>query len=220
MYKPPKPKQPFKPIKKRKPKPRLTRNVETGQLEPEGEFERTKRTDHEFLLQKAVVRFFKFAYPNTLFNSDLGGVRFTMGQAIKLREIRPWRGHPDLVVYSRKCGYTSLFLELKQESVKLKYNEATKGARGSIDPHQAEQAAFMQGLEDEGFACSFAVGFDNACALIKAYMSDDVEAFNKLKTRFNENKKQQDDTEKYILVGRVPDGEGHIKQNTSILKIY
>lgn len=141
-----------------------------------------KRQEYDVHLN--VIKYLGYKYPSALVSSDLGGLKLTKGIAIKAKALRPKRGHPDLVIYEPRLGYAALFVELKLEDVKLKYSEATKGPRGSIDEHQAEQYEYMQALEKRGFACSFAVGFNQTKALIDAYFGSDLELFNNLKTKF------------------------------------
>lgn len=139
-----------------------------------------KRTEYDE--QRAIVHYLRYKYPECLFTSDLGGVKLNKGLAVKMAKIRPFRGHPDLTVYESRLGFHSLFLELKLPDVKLKYKEENMGPRGSLDTHQVEQYQYMQKLEKRGFACSFALGFEHAKALLDAYLKEDLEAFSKAKT--------------------------------------
>lgn len=132
----------------------------------------------EYDLQKAIASYLKLKYPKALFNSDLGGVKLSLGTARKMAAIRPFRGHPDLSIYERKGGFAGLFLELKAQGVKLKYKASLGYA---IDEHQQEQYAYLLKLEEQGFCCSFAVGFDEAKSIIDAYMNEDFETLKQIK---------------------------------------
>ena len=65
-------------------------------------------------LQIAVCNYLRAQYPKVLFNSDLSGIKLTMGQAVKAKKLRSSKGFPDLVIYEPRGNYHALFLELKR----------------------------------------------------------------------------------------------------------
>lgn len=63
-------------------------------------------------------------------------------------------------------AYNGLFIELKREGTKLKKRDATWAK-----PHFEEQARKLDGLRQQGFVAEFAVGVDEAIALVAGYLS-------------------------------------------------
>ena len=59
-----------------------------------------KQTEKE--LQKMVCEYIKLKYPNVLFNSDMAGIKLTIGQAIQSKNLRSHNGFPDLAIYEPK----------------------------------------------------------------------------------------------------------------------
>lgn len=119
-------------------------------------------------LHLKVCNYLRMQYPDVLFNSDMSGVKLTMGQAIKAKRLRSCKGFPDLVIYAPRGEYKGLFLELKREGeVLLKKNGEFKSE------HLKEQAEVMQKLIEKGYYCVFAIGFDNARYWIDSYLSNE-----------------------------------------------
>lgn len=91
-----------------------------------------------------------------------------MGQAVKVKAIQYSRAFPDLFIVEPRGVYNGYFLELKRpnETVFLK-----KGGL-STNEHIQEQAEMLQKLRDRGFACDFAIGFDDAKQKIINYLNN------------------------------------------------
>ena len=114
----------------------------------------------------AVCDYIRMQYPNVLFNSDMSGVKLTMGQAIKAKKLRSCKGFPDLVIYEPRGEFKGLFIELKREGEKL------LNRNGELrTEHLKEQWEVMQKLIERGYNCSFAVGFDQAKMYIDNYLN-------------------------------------------------
>ena len=106
----------------------------------------------------------KLQYPGVVFNSDLSGIKLTIGQAVKAKKMRSSRAFPDLVIYEQRKGYNGLFIELKKTGEKLfKRNGEYK------TEHLKEQAEMLEKLTQRGFMAVFAIGFDEAKKIIKDY---------------------------------------------------
>lgn len=149
----------------------------------------------ESQLQIAVANYLATRYPNALFHSDFGsGVKLTAGQAkVNSAQNAGRRGWPDLFV-AKSFDYETdlwhiapilygLFIELKAEGTRLKKKNGEWASA-----HIAEQAEVLGTLAEFGYAATFAVGFDQAKAVIDAYLSgnDRIEAIeNLLKTLSN-----------------------------------
>lgn len=123
-------------------------------------------------LQAAVCTYLKLQYPKVVFNSDLSGLKLTLGQAVKLKGLRSSRAFPDLMIFEPRGCYHGLFLELKAQGVSIfKKRSNSKGGFDYVSPHVEEQATMIEMLTDRGYAASFAVGFQDAKELIDAYLN-------------------------------------------------
>ena len=118
-------------------------------------------------LQLAVCDYIRLRYPDVLFNSDMSGIKLTMGQAIKAKRMRSSRGFPDLVIYANRKGRHGLFLELKAEGTKL-----TKKDGSFKSEHIEEQAEMLVKLWRLGFKADFAIGFEDAKQQIDDYLKE------------------------------------------------
>jgi hypothetical protein len=116
-------------------------------------------------LHRQVCEYLRIKYPATLYNSDMSGVRLTKGQAITASLLRSNKGFPDLAIYEPRGGYHCLFIVLKREGDKL-YKKSGDWATD----HLREQAECMRLLKSKGYACHFAIGFDEAVTVIDAYL--------------------------------------------------
>lgn len=128
-----------------------------------------------------VAQYLKLQYPDVIFRTDFSaGVKMTMGQAIKHKTLQSGRAYPDLFVAkviksdgiggklsitSPDAGYSGLFLELKRPGTRLR----TKTGRWATE-HIAEQAEILEKLRQEGYKAEFAVGFEEAKAIIDEYL--------------------------------------------------
>jgi len=121
----------------------------------------------ESQLHLAVCDYIRLQYPHALFNSDMSGIKLTMGQAIKAKKLRSSKGFPDLVIYESRRGYSALFVELKKEGEKL----YKKDGFTPRTPHLLEQWNMLQDLEERWFSAQFAVGFDEAKTIIDYYFN-------------------------------------------------
>ena len=117
-------------------------------------------------LHLAVCNYIRMQYPDVLFNSDMSGVKLTMGQAIKAKRLRSCKGFPDLVIYEPRGEHKGLFIELKREGEKICKKDGELKSE-----HLKEQWAVMQRLIEKGYYCVFAIGFDNARYWIDSYLS-------------------------------------------------
>ena len=83
-------------------------------------------------LHLAVCNYIRMQYPNVLFNSDMSGVKLTMGQAIKAKRLRSCKGFPDLVIYEPRGEHKGLFIELKREGEKICKKESNQAPAESV----------------------------------------------------------------------------------------
>ena len=121
----------------------------------------------ESQLHEAVCNYIRLQYPHALFNSDMSGIKLTMGQAIKAKKLRSSKGFPDLIIYKSNFLFKALFIELKKEGEKL---FCADGVTFKTD-HLIAQYNVMKKLKEEGYCAHFAIGFDNAKSIIDNYLT-------------------------------------------------
>ena len=123
----------------------------------------------EAKLHEAVCDYIRLQYPHVLFNSDMSGVKLTMGQAIKAKKLRSSKGFPDLVIYEPRNGKHGLFIELKREGLQLLKKDGTFKTE-----HLKEQSEVISKLNELNYVALFAVGFDEAKDIIDKYLSGKI----------------------------------------------
>lgn len=112
-----------------------------------------------------ICDYIRLQYPKALFNSDLSGLKMTIGQAVKVKKLRSSRAYPDLMIFEPRGTYSGLFLELKRDGEKL-----SKRSGEWKTEHLAEQSQMIQDLVARGYYANFAIGFDSAKTQIDRYM--------------------------------------------------
>ena len=118
-------------------------------------------------LHKAVCHYIRLQYPKVIFNSDLSGLKLTIGQAVKVKELRSSRAFPDIMIFEPRGKYHGLFIELKAENEKL----FKKDCKTFITPHVQEQAEMIDLLMIRNYAATFAIGFNQAKMILDAYLN-------------------------------------------------
>jgi hypothetical protein len=116
-------------------------------------------------LHRSVCEYIKLQYPKTLFNSDMSGIKLTMGQAVQAKKLRSNQGFPDIVIYEKRGNYSACFIELKREGEKLYKKDGS-----FVSDHIKEQHDCIIKLISRGYMACFAIGFDNAKGIIDAYL--------------------------------------------------
>lgn len=134
---------------------------------------RFTKPDSEAIVHERIVRFLKRDHPRVVFKTDFSaGLKLPIWLAARQRKLQYKRGFPDLVVYSAQGSYHGLCIEIKKPGTRLKKLDG----HWSSD-HIAEQHQMLSELERAGYACAFAVGYDQAVDIIEAYFKG---AFNDL----------------------------------------
>ena len=118
----------------------------------------------EAQLHKMVCDYIRTKYPNVIFNSDLSGIKLTIGQATKLKSLRSSRAFP-VAIYEPRGGCHGLFIELKAEGTKLLKRDGSMATE-----HIKEQDLMLRSLIKKGYLCYFAIGFDAAKYFIDNYL--------------------------------------------------
>ena len=120
---------------------------------------------NEKTIHKQVCEYIRLQYPGVIFNSDLSGIKLTMGQAVQVKQLRSSRAFPDLVIYEPREPFHALFLELKADGVKLFRRDGFWKS-----DHLREQADMISDLKKRGYHADFAIGFDDARQKIDWYL--------------------------------------------------
>lgn len=114
-------------------------------------------------LHRSICSYLKIR--GVLYNTDLSGIKMTMGQAKQARELRCCNGFPDITVYEPRGQYKALFLEVKKETPFKK-----DGTLKSND-HLREQAEMLEVLNERGYYAQFAWDFNATVDVIDWYLS-------------------------------------------------
>tara|TARA_R110000822_G_scaffold47109_4_gene125168 strand:- start:18980 stop:19354 length:375 start_codon:yes stop_codon:yes gene_type:complete len=121
----------------------------------------------EETLHLSICRYIKFAYPKVLFTSESSGLRVSINQAKKLKDMRSCSGLPDIMIFEPRKHKLGMFLEIKKEGTKI----YCKDGKLRKDAHLNKQEEILHRLKDRGYFAEFVVGFDNAKAIIDWYLS-------------------------------------------------
>lgn len=124
-------------------------------------------TISEAQLQQQIAAYLRLNYKHVMFHSDFGsGVKLTARQAtVQKRQNGGQRAWPDIFIAEPNNGKYGLFIELKKDGVRLRKKDGTWAS-----PHIEEQAEVLERLNFRGYAAKFAVGFDDAKAIIDDYL--------------------------------------------------
>ena len=124
-----------------------------------------KQKRPEDLVRDRVVNFLKMKYPTTVYRIDLAAdIKLTIGQAVKNKALNgKWsEGYPDLFIAQTTKKYGGLYIELKAP---------TKTGKVPNTAHTRKQAVMHEILRKAGYMVEFAVGYEQAVALIDKYMN-------------------------------------------------
>lgn len=120
----------------------------------------------EYREHRAVCQYLRVKYPKVIFLSDGSGVRVTPGVAKQIAVLKSSKGIPDLIILEPRGGYNGLCIEMKAKD-KTVYRKD-----GSLrsDKHIEQQWEVLRGLQMKGYYSTFAIGQDEAMAIIDEYM--------------------------------------------------
>lgn len=116
-------------------------------------------------LQIAVSNYLKLQYPDVIFTSESSGIRLTMGQAVKAKNMRSNCKLPDLIVLEPRGIFKGMCLELKKEGTQVLKRDGKP-----LAGHITEQHDTLIRLSQRGYYAKFAIGFDDAKRHIDNYM--------------------------------------------------
>lgn len=135
--------------------------------------------------QDKLCKYLDNQYPKVLYNSDLSGIRLTIGQAIKIKKQRKGRAWPDIFIAEPRGKYHGLYIEMKAPDFVLltKEGKLTKHAKkvykkirgvkvcvGETD-HIKEQFDMLCQLELRGYMARFGIGFEGARKIVDEYFN-------------------------------------------------
>lgn len=130
-----------------------------------------KVTKHEESLQLQVCSYLRLQYPDVIFRSDFAsGLHLTESQAAKHKRMQSGRAFPDLFIFESRHGYHGLGIELKKDGTTVIVKIGPRKGKISADQHIQEQYSLLQKLQRKGYYADFAIGYDNAIAIIDWYM--------------------------------------------------
>jgi hypothetical protein len=110
----------------------------------------------EEIEQKIVIQYLNFAHPNVLYCASAGGMRTSMRQAIKMKQMGYIAGFPDLFIYEQRKGFAGIAIEMKRVS------------GGVASP---EQKQWKSHLLLNGYAAYICKGADEAIKIIDEYFN-------------------------------------------------
>jgi hypothetical protein len=116
-------------------------------------------------LHKQICDYIKLQYPKVLFNTDMSGIKLTIGQAIQAKKLRSGNGFPDIIIYESNKNFNALFLEVKKETPFKKDGNLKKSK------HLEEQDDIHLKLWEKGYKASFVWSFDMAKEIIDNYLN-------------------------------------------------
>jgi hypothetical protein len=117
-------------------------------------------------LHQNICSYIRQQYPKVLFNTDLSGLKLTLGQAVKVKQLRSSNGFPDLMIFYPNKNYHGLFIELKKDGTKL----YKKDGITPVNEHIKEQFEIIDKLGVLGYCATFGIGFDEVKQIIDLYM--------------------------------------------------
>ena len=116
---------------------------------------------------RMVCQYLKLKYPKVMFNSDMSGVKLTMGQAKKAASLRSNKAYPDIIIYQPCGNFAGLFVELKRPSERIFKKDGSLVA----NEHIKDQYEVIMRLRERGYMAEFAIGYDMAVRIIDHYLS-------------------------------------------------
>jgi len=119
-------------------------------------------------LHKQICQYIKWQYPKVLFNTDMSGIKLTIGQAKAMKNLRSSRGFPDIQIYEPRKNYAGLFLEVKKETPFKKNGELKS------DKHLKEQADVMRMLTERNYLAHWVWEFEQAKKIIDEYLQKKI----------------------------------------------
>ena len=123
--------------------------------------------NNEYHLHKQIAEYIRLKYPAVIFRSDLGGIKLTIGQAVKNKVLQmDDQGYPDLFIVVGRRGFHGLFLEFKKDALEI----YTKNDKLRKNKHIQDQIQMMNRLLEEGYLCKFCWSFIAGTKILDWYL--------------------------------------------------
>jgi hypothetical protein len=117
--------------------------------------------------QDKLCKYLDYQYPKVLYNSDLSGIRLTIGQANKIKKQRKGRAWPDIFICEPRGKYHGLYIEMKAPGVTI----VKRNGEIVSNEHIKEQFAMLCQLEQRGYMARFGIGFEGARKIVDEYFN-------------------------------------------------
>ena len=109
-------------------------------------------------VQKSVIDYLKYTYPDVLYCASAGGVRTSMKQAIKMKATGYVKGVPDLQIFEPMGNYHGLLIEIKD-------------IKGVVSKEQKE---WIKLLNERGYYATYSRGFESTIKVINDYFKGTI----------------------------------------------
>jgi hypothetical protein len=109
-------------------------------------------------VQKSVIDYLKYTYPQALYCASAGGVRTSMKQAIKMKATGYVKGVPDLQIFEPVGNYHGLLIEIKD-------------LKGVVSK---EQKQWIKDLNDRGYYATYCKGVESTIKVIDDYFKGQI----------------------------------------------
>lgn len=109
-------------------------------------------------VQKAVIDYLKYTYPQALYCASAGGVRTSMKQAIKMKATGYVKGVPDLQIFEPMGNYHGLLIEIKD-------------IKGVVSKEQKE---WIKELNERGYYATYSKGYEATIQVINDYFEGKI----------------------------------------------
>jgi len=120
----------------------------------------------EKILHKTICKYIKLQYPKVIFITDGSGLRVSIGEAKRLKQLRSSNGIPDIIIFKPSEYYHGLFLEVKTKRPYKKDGDLFS------NEHLQEQSNMINRLMGLGYYAKFVWSFNQATKIIDDYMAD------------------------------------------------
>lgn len=138
----------------------------------------------EKTLHRQICEYIKLQYRHIMFNTDMSGLKLSIGESVRAKKLRSNNGFPDIMILEPKLygfgeiqtadddkihrcklfHFCGLFLEVKKESPYKKNGELKK------NDHLSEQNNVHIRLRAAGYMAQFVWSFDQAKKIIDNYI--------------------------------------------------
>ena len=118
-------------------------------------------------IQRQICNYISTFYPDIIFLSDLSGIKLSMYQAKKIRDLKSCRGIPDLLILEPRNNYHGLLIEIKKDGVRV----LKKDGKVPKNDHLQEQWKVVNNLRLKGYYATFCIGYAHTKKIIDDYLN-------------------------------------------------